>query len=450
MPVTQLSDVTRTLETLLSANMERRMGGALTVNVSSVSPLDVVATTNLVNIFLYHMHPEGKPEVGENSTIDPHRPAFFSKPLSLYYHLTTHQSVGDFAHHTEQDLLGHALATLLDHTELDEDLAIGPVTVFEDDLAGENNHFEIEVLVKADTEALNVWPAHEGGSVRPSLYFKVKNVRLQPVEPQALSGPILTIGDATIPNMGPRLYRLSSRITADLPGAGGVVPQPFTRTPAELYLGAGPDDRVLTLTGTSIDRFSAVEITFPVDDAAETIRLDFDENAPLGWGIDDTGGRVQVTTADTVSRPVGGIPTLLPIQPGDAQLRVLKREVMDQDGVPVPFEVPSNRLPLTFHPHINQIVNVAERQFRIDLDGAFDLEAMAPLDTHSAFIRLAIGGRLYTVRDSAAGLAQGEAAIAGTRRIDYVLFDDAEPAPNAFAQLWVRGAICQPFWVGVP
>lgn len=447
MAVTQLSDVTRTLETLLSTNIELRMGGGVTVNTSAVSPLDITSMQNLVNLFLYHLHPEGKPEAAEDPAIDPHQPKFFSKPLSLYYHLTTHQSSSTLPHLSEQDLLGHALATLLDHTELDDDLAFGTVTVFEDALKGAGNRFEIEVIVKADTEALNVWPSYDG-SVRPSLYFKVKNVRLQPQIPQALTGPILTIGDATLPNMGPRLYRLSSKITADLPGAGGTASRAFTRTPAELYLGAGPEDRVLTLTGTSIDRFAAVEITFPVDDGFETIRVDFEANNAHGWAIDDTGGKVRVTTAATIDRPVGGAMTPLPLQPGDAQLRVLKRETMTRDGSPVAIEVPSNRLAFTFHPHIRQIVPVAGRQFRIDLDGTFDLTDMAPPDTHSALLRLAIGGQLYIVRDSTAGLGPGEAAIAGPRRIDCVLADDVDADATAHVQLWIRGAVSQPFWVG--
>lgn len=450
MAVTQLSQVTTTLETLLKANIERRMGGVLTVNASSLSPLEISPTTNLVNIFLYHLHPEGKPDVAEEPAVSPPRPAFFSKPLSLHYHLTTHQSSGNLPHLSEQDLLGHALATLLDHSELDEDLAIGSVPVFDDALVDAGNCFEIEVVVKTDSEALNVWPAYDGGSVRPSLYFKVKNVRLQPEMPQELSGPILTIGDATLPNMGPRLYRLSSTITAMLPGADGAAQRQFTRTPAELYLGAGPDDRTLVLRGTSIDRFVAVELTMPVGDALETIRIDFEANAANGWAIDDDRGAVRVTTGTVIDRPVGGVMQPLKLEPGDAQIRVLKRETMMQGGEPVSFEIPSNRLPFTLHPHVAQAALVDGRRFRLNLDGDFNLEVMAPDDTHASFLRLALGGAIYTVQDTATGLGPGQAAIAGPKRVDYVLFADADPNALAYVQLWIRNAVSQPFWVGVP
>ncbi|MBB3232248.1 Pvc16 family protein [Halomonas stenophila] len=448
MAVTQLSQVTTTLETLLAANIERRMGGALTVNTSSVSPLDVSPTTNLVNIFLYHLHPEGKPDVAEEPAVNPPRPAFFSKPLTLHYHLTTHQSSGNLPHLSEQDLLGHALATLLDHSELDEDLAIGSVPVFEDALVGADNCFEIEVVVKAGSEALNVWPAYDGGSVRPSLYFRVKNVRLQPEMPQELSGPILTIGDATLPNMGPRLYRISSTITATLPGAGGTAQRQFTRTPAELFLGAGPDDRTLVLRGTSIARFVDIELTVPVGDAMETFRVDFEANAANGWAIDDERGEVRVTIGAVVDRPVAGVMQPLSLEPGDAQIRVLTSETMMQDGEPVPFEIPSNRLPFTLNPHVAQATLVSGRRFRLDLDGDFDLETMAPPDTHASFLRLALSGAIYNVRDTAASLEAGEAAIAGPRRVDYVLFDDADENALAYLQLWIRNAVSQPFWVG--
>nr|DAI67539.1 MAG TPA: Protein of unknown function (DUF4255) [Caudoviricetes sp.] len=450
MAVTQLSQVTTTLEALLAANIERRMGGALTVNTSSVSPLDISPTTNLVNIFLYHLHPEGKPDVTENPAVTPPRPAFFSKPLSLHYHLTAYQSSGNLSHLSEQDLLGHALATLLDHSELNEDLSIGPVPIFEDALVGADNRFEIEVVAKTDSEALNVWPAYDGGSVRPSLYFRVRNVRLQPEMPQGLSGPILSIGDATLPNMGPRLYRISSTITALLPGAGGGMARQFTRTPAELFLGAGPDDRTLALRGTSIDRFAKIEITLPVGDTTETIRVDFEANATNGWAIEDTRNEVRVIAGTTIRRKTGGEMQPLALEPGDAQIRVLVRETMTQGSAPVPFDIPSNRLSFTLNPHVAQVATVAGRHFRLDLDGDFDLEEMAPPDTHATFLRLAIGGRIYTVRDTPAGLDAGEAAIAGPRRIDYVLFDDADANALAYVQLWIRNAVSQPFWVGGP
>lgn len=448
MAVSQLSQVTTTLETLLTANIEQRMGGTLTINTSAVSPLDITPTANLVNVFLYHLHPDGKPDVAEDPTLLPRRPRVFSKPLTLHYHLTTHQSTGMLPHLSEQDLLGHALATLLDHTELDEDLTIGPVPILDDALVGAENRFEIEVVVKTGSEAMNVWPAYDGGSLRPSLYFKVKNVRLQPDPPQAMSGPILSIGDATLPNMGPRIYRLASSVTAELPGEAGAALRRFVRAPAEIYLGARPDDRVLALSGTSIDRFVAVELTLPVGDATETIRVDFEANAANGWAIEDGDGEVRLTTAAVIVRQVGAVVQPLPLEPGDAQIRVFQQATMTRDGELMPFELASNRMPFTLHPHVAQVVQVAGRRFQIDLDGDFDLQAMAPPDTHAAFLRLAVGGRVYTVQDSAAALTAGEAAIAGPRRVDYVLFDDVDAGAFAFVQLWVRHATSQPFWTG--
>lgn len=448
MPVSQLSAVTTTLETLLATNIKHRMGNVVAVNTSSVSPLEITPQTNLVNVFLYHLHPEGKPNATEDPLIVPHRPVLYSKPLALYYHLTTHQSTGQFPQLTEQDLLGHALATLLDHSELDETLEIDTVPIFADALVGAGNHFEIEIVVKTDSEALNVWAAYEGGQIRPSLYFKVKNVRLQPEMPQALSGPILTIGDATLPNMGPRIYRLTSTITVPLPGSGGAVTRQFTRAPAELFLGAAPDDRVLVLRGASIDRFAAVELTVPVGDATETFRVDFAANAALGWALEEADGGLRLSTGPSVERPVGGVPTLLALEPGDAALRLIATEEMTRDGDLVPFDLPSNRIGFTLDPHVASVNLVAGRRYRIDLDGDFDLTAIAPPDTHAAFLRLSLGGALYTVRDNIAGLAAGEAAIAGPRRIDYVLHDDADDTAVAYLQLWLRGAVSQPFWVG--
>lgn len=445
MAVTQLSQVTTSLETLLSANIERRMGGAQTVNTSSVSPLDVQPTTNLVNVFLYHLHPEGKPDPQEEPAVLPPQSAVLSKPLALYYHLTAHQSVGQLPRLSEQDLLGHALATLLDHSELDEDLAIGGVPVFPDALVGAGNHFEIEVEVKSGQDAMNVWPAYDGGSLRPSLYFKVKNVRLQPEAPQALTGPILTIGDATLPNMGPRLYRLTSQVTVDLPGGGGIATRTFTRAPAEIFLGAAAPDRDIVIRGTSIDRFAAIELTLPVGDATDTFHLDLAANAANGWAFDDAGGEVRLTTATVVDRPAP-----LALEPGRGAIRLFKPETMTRDGVLIPFEVPSNSLPFTLHPHVAAVTQVAGRRFRIDLDGDYDLAAIAPPDTHSAFLRLAVGGRLYDVGDTTAGLADGQAAIAGPRRVDFVFFADADPAALAYVQLWIRGAVSQPFWSGGP
>ena len=448
MAVTSLSDVTISLETLLKENIEHRLSNIVTVATSAVSPLDVSAGSHLVNVFLFHFHPEGKQHIHENQAINPPLPASFSKPITLYYHLTAHHNSTTGAHLVEQDLLGHALATLLDYTELDDALSVGGMQVLGAALQDDGNAFELEVLSKSDTEALNVWAGHEGAAIRPSLYFKVKNVRLKPEMPLSFAGPILSIGHLVVPNMGPRIASVHSTITATLPMETGPVDHQFKRSPAELYLGAGPDALRLLLKGTSIDPFVGVDLSVPTAAGPETIRVDFSANAVRGWAISAIQSGVAIDWNSAIERPVAGVPTLLQLEPGSAQIRLAKTEHIERGTERVAVEVPSNPVTITLHPHIGSVVPMVPRQFRITLDGGYDLTTMAPAVDHASFIRLAVGGTVYEVIDAVAGLTAGQCAISGTRSLDFVLSATADDTALAFLQLWIRDASSQPFWIG--
>ncbi|SCY10748.1 Protein of unknown function [Nitrosospira sp. Nl5] len=448
MAVTNLSDVTSSLETLLKENIERRLGNMVTVNTSSVSPLDVSPMGHMVNVFLFHFHPEGKQSIHENSAIDPPVPASFSKPVTLYYHLTAHHNASNEPHLIEQDLLGHALATLLDYPQLNDERFIGGTQVFETNLTDEGNEFELEVVVKSDNEALTVWAGYEGGAIRPSLYFKVKNVKLQPEMPTSLASPILTIGKLVVPNMGPKLFSMQSTVTASFPSVDGPIDRQFKKSPAELYLGAAPTDLDFTLKGASIDQFVGVDLSVPVGNTTETLRVDFTDNAPHGWAIRTERTGVVITFASSVERLVSGVPTLLALEPGPAQLGVTKTEYLEREGAQVPVEIPSNRIAFTLNPHIASITPTVPRRFRIDLDGDYDLNAMAPPGAHSAFIRLAVGGTVIEVVDNLGALTDGQCAISGARSLDFILPTATDDTTLAYVQLWVRDSVSQPFWIG--
>ncbi|MEO1638489.1 MAG: Pvc16 family protein [Pseudomonadota bacterium] len=448
MPVVNLSDVTSTLETLLSENIEARYEDAINVFTSSVAPAGVVANNHHINLFLFHFHPDGKQSAHENRAISPPRPASFSKPQILYYHLTAHHNANVDPHLVEQDLLGHAMATLMDHTEIDDTLTVGGVQVLDAALRDDENQFEIEVLSKTDTEALNVWAGHETADIKASLYFKVKNVRLQPMQPQSFAGPILSIGHMVVPNMGPQITSIRSAITANLPTEAGPVSRQFRRQPAEIYLGAIAADRAVTITGSSIDQFVGVDLTVPVGDASETLRVDFAANDGNGWTIAPAQSGIAITYGDVVERPVGGVPTNLPLEPGGAQIRLIKTEFLERDGEQHPVEVPSKPYAFTLHPHIAGIPPSGLRRFTINLNGDFDLQAMAGGSDHARLIRLAVGGIIYEVIDDLGALAAGQAAISGQRAVDFILTADADETALAMVQLWVRDAVSQPFWIG--
>jgi hypothetical protein len=448
MAVANLSDVTNSLETLFQETIEQRLGNSVTVDTSAVSPLDVTPMGHLVNVFLFHFHPEGKQSIHENLAIDPPVPASFSKPVTLYYHLTAHHNASNEPHLVEQDLLGHALATLLDYSQLTEDLFIGGTQVFETDLTDEGNEFELEVIAKSESEALTVWAGYEGGAIRPSLYFKVKNVKLRPEMPASFAGQILTIGKLVVPNIGSKLFSMQSTVTASFPSDDGPIDRQFKKSPAELYLGAAPADLDLILKGASIDQFVGVDLTVPVGDTTETLRVDFSENAPHGWAIRAERTGVVITYASSVERPVSGVPTLLALEPGPAQLSVTKTEYLERDGAQVPVEIPSNKVAFTLNPHIASITPTTPRRFQINLDGDYDLNAMAPPGAHSAFIRLAVGGAVIEVINNLGALTDGQCAISGARSLDFILTTAADDTALAYVQLWIRESVSQPFWIG--
>lgn len=448
MTVSSLSSVTSSLETLFKENIEQRLSNTVTVATSALSPLDVTPSSHLVNIFLFHFHPEGKPSIHENHAIDPPRPASFSKPLTLYYHLTAHHSSTTGAHLVDQDLLGHAMATLLDYSEVDDALTIGGVPILDGGLTEDGNAFELEVLTKTDSEALNVWAGYEGGAIRPSLYFKVKNVRLRPEVPQSFAGPIVSIGQLVVPSMGSRLAFVQSTITASVPTDGGPVARQFKRAPAELFIGAGAPDATVWLKGSAIDQFAAVDLTVPVGNGSETIRVDFAANAAQGWAIRDDNGGVAIDWGSAISRPVSAVPITHQLEPGAGQIRMLKTEYLARDGARVPVEMPSNPIAITFHPFISGIAPMAERRFRINLAGAYDLTTLAPVVEHQDFVRLVIGSTVYEVIDAIGGLVAGQCAISGAQNLDFILAATADETALAYVQLWVRDAVSQPFWIG--
>lgn len=448
MPVANLSDVTSTLETLFKENIEARYDDAITVLTSSVAPADVTAANHLINLFLFHFHPDGKQSTYENKAASPPKPASFSKPQVLYYHLTAYHNATVDPHLAEQDLLGHAMATLMDHTEVHDDLTVGGVQVLDGALRDDDNLFEIEVLSKTDTEALNVWAGHETTDIKASLYFKVKNVRLQPMLQQSFAGPILSIGHMVVPNMGPQIASIRSGVTATLPTEDGPLSRQFRRQPAELYLGTIAADRVVTITGSSIDQFVGVDLTVPVGAGSETIRVDFAANDGNGWTITPARSGITLTYGDIVERLVSGVPTNLSLEPGGAQIRLVKTELLEREGERHPLEVPSKPYAITLHPHIAGIAPAGVRRFTINLNGAYDVQAMAGGSDHARLIRLAVSGIVYEVIDDEGTLAAGQAAISGQHAIDFILTTDADEAALAMVQLWVRDAVSQPFWIG--
>jgi len=294
----------------------------------------------------------------------------------------------------------------------------------------------------------SVWAGHETTDIKASLYFKVKNVRLQPMLPQSFAGPILSIGHMVVPNMGPQIASIRSGVTATLPTEDGPLSRQFRRQPAELYLGTIAADRAVTIIGSSIDQFVGVDLTVPVGAGSETIRVDFAANDGNGWTIAPTQSGITLTYGDIVERPVGGVPTNLSLEPGGAQIRLVKTELLERDGEQHPLEVPSKPYAITMHPHISGIAPAGVRRFTINLNGAYDVQAMAGGSDHARLIRLAVGGIVYEVIDDEGALAAGQAAISGQRAVDFILTTDADEAALAMVQLWVRDAVSQPFWIG--
>jgi hypothetical protein len=446
MPVVMLSDVTEAVEDLLEHSIEARTAGTIDVQTSAVSPVGLTSAPFLVNVFMFHIHPDGKPVTGENPTLTPQRPQYYTKPVSLYFHLTTHHNTGTATHYVEQDLLGHALATLLDHSQMDDGLFINGQQIFPNALQNRENEFEIEVLTKTDVEALNVWAGYEGATARPSLFFKVKNVRLAPDIPVGVSAPILTIGQLTLPNMGPRIFTTTTHVTAGIETSAGTVARRFAFTPAQLYLGASVNDRAIQLRGSSLDHLMGIELTLPR--AAGDLVMDIDFDANPNWSLDSTGSIVSLNTDPNIEAMINAVMQTHALEPGTGQLRAKKTEMLQRDGNLIPVELPSNPVTITFNPFVDQIVEIAPRHYRIDLAGNYDLTAIAPASDHADFMRLAVGQELYLVQDSIAGLGTAEAAISAPNSIEFRLSDTADDAQPLGVQLWINDCQSQPHWIG--
>ena len=446
MSVSMLSDVTEAIEALLEHSIEARTAGTIDVQTSAVSPVGLTAAPFLVNVFMFHIHPDGKPVTAENPTLTPQRPQYYTKPVSLYFHLTAHHNTGTSTHYVEQDLLGHALASLLDHSQMDDDLFINGQQIFSNALQGQNNEFEVEVLTKTDVDALNVWAGYEGATARPSIYFKVKNVRLAPDLPTGVSAPILTIGQLTLPNMGPRIYTTTSHVTASLETSAGPIARRFTFTPAQLYLGAATDDRAIELRGASLDHLMGVQLTLPQAGNDLLVDIDFDTNA--NWSLSSEGSVVSFNTDINIEAMIGAVMQTHALEPGTGQLRTIKTEMLERDGNLIPVKLPSNPVTITFNPFIEQITETVPRRYRIELAGDYDLNAIAPAIDHADFMRLAVGQELYLIQDDLVGLGVGEAAISGTNSIEFLLSDTADDSQPLGVQLWLNDCQSQPIWIG--
>lgn len=448
MPVASVSDVTRCVERLFKHSIERRYSGAITVNTSAVSPVAIAGTTNLINAFLFHIIPEGKPVAAEDPTISPQAPVYFSKPVSMFYHLTAHHNAAGVTLYTEQDLLGHALATLVDYGQIDDDLIVNGTPVFDASLADANNSFSVEVLNKTDTDAMNAWAIYDSGQLRPSVFFKIGNVRLAPEAPLGVSAPILSIGQLTLPHMGPRIFSVKNTLTATLPTDAGPVVQQFVLDPAQLHIGGPVADNSLALQGSALDQTVTVEVTLPTTTGLLVVDVDMAANSGFGWAIRNEAGKIFIDTGTQLDHDTGGLPQTHDLEPGTGTLRVKKPEMLERGDTLVPVALPSNAVSLAFHPHINDVPVVAGDRFQIVLDGDYDLTAMAPAMDHHALVRVAIGLQSYDVRDTTVGLLPGQAAISGARTVDFILPAGTDLTQPLLVQLWIRDLASQPFWIG--
>jgi len=453
MPLLDLSNVTRTLKSVLEQNLARPSLGGLTVTVTPLPPEKVASAQNTLSLHLYHVAEESYYTNRPGPGADPPNVAKNPLALCLYYILTAHHEStdADFDPFTQQNLMGLAIKTFHDFPVItDRTVVNGSSTpVLHPDLVGRDNNLQIIMRPITPEDATAFWTTEDQRTARLSAYYEVRVVMLEPEKPRTMPGIVYALGTFLVNIGSPSIGSSRSQVRFALPPSTGVSdPQTVESTPARVSTDATLPHNRLELLGTNlaIGRSRALvwrnALWAKLGSPAVTLVPGLNPSWSFLFGSD----RVVVDIAPELQLDVT---TTLPVFPGlySASLHVVKdeevvlghlKQILDSSNEVGFFVIP--RLVGHGPPGLDSrvVVTVAP---------TFDLTEPA-LD-----VQLIVEGRLYH-RDFLAAPPSpsdndGRFEVAAHAITLQPLFSVASPGEHPI-RLVVNGAESQPFWIVIP
>ena len=467
MPTSNLFLVTDTLTRLLRFNVQAlllRQNVAGAVTVTAMPPERAGATTDTLNLHLYHVmediHYKNLPAPGTGGPPVSRQPM----ALSLFYILTAHHEINEtYDAANQQNLFSLAIKTMHDHSRISDDLAISSdgglaQTVMNEGLRGRDNHFEIAPRPLTPEEAMSFWSAEQTATTRLSAYYEARTIFWEPEEPNAAAGRVYDLGLFVAPISAPVLNGVSPLTHFTPPAASGMPAQTIETAPARAVInpGAMPEVNRVHLQGSALTgdgQPGAAQIVLrtaawqtlspPVRDVA------IDETLNPGWAIGLQANAARFDLQASLQAVINGAPTALEVTPGiyAASIRTTRRQVT-ASGLQRETTSESNQIAFSVGAHIAQITGPnAQGRLVVEVTNTFDMEAPG------LAVQLHVGGDIYD--ETTSGFADVAAEDRGLferqpGQIEFhPLFDPLTPGTYP-VRLMINGAESQPFWIEIP
>ncbi len=467
MSLIDLSNVTRTLITLLETNINTQIDSSASVTVTVEPPDRVNGATNTLGLHLYHVteDPYYKNLPGPGSDI----PNIATAPmgLCLYYILTAHHATSEpqFDSLTQQRLMGYALKTLHDFSVITDDTQIDSTPILHGNLIGQDNDLQIIMRPVAPEDALSFWHSEDSQTARLSAYYEVRIVLLEPEPPTRMPGIVLHVGTFIHAIGTPHIDCSQNTIRFTLPALNGGSLQVVEATPARVTLDTtplqpDPPNNQFLLLGANLAAGSSRSLVLrneiwerlpaPAGPVDESI-LDLAHNEPLGWRAEFRTDRVVVEIAPTLrhERPDGTLVDL-PVLPGfyTAFVRAVMVEKIIANE-PKQIVATSNRTVIAIAARIEgHDAPDASGDIQINLGPEFDpLDANLPDDA----IQVTIAGTVYTRVNTDPPPNPGEFVV-GNAPGNFIRIRPHFPVVVTEAvahpfRLLVNGVDSAPFWI---
>lgn len=424
MALLDLSYVTRTLVRLVDAAIRNSPARPATHLVTSLPP-DKLTEENSVGIYLYHLVEEAalknQPWRGR-----PDSPIRFSPlGLNLHYVVTTRSIATEandpFGPYREQLLLGLAMKALHDYPIIDDFTEIAGEKILESDLVGEENKLRLAFRHVPASEAVSYWTAGSN-PLRLSVYYEVSVVLMEPEEPAAAGGRVLTWGVEAFVGGLPHLSASRSTVRFRIPDEA--TDRAIEIQPAQAAIG---DE--ITLVGSALSGGTIeVVVRGPGWSSARAV-------GPT-WGTSAAGGAVFTTVQELVD-DVAALPGAY-----TAAVQVT-RTTAAADGTSQTSTVTSNETPFQIVPAVTEVTAP-------DASGVFTITGGLFDDpTATVVTRASIAG-LQLTTGTAGALAPGRYAVVSPTTIELRLPAGAPSGQSLPVRVIVNGSESPPRWVVVP
>ena len=466
MTVADLSAATEALQYLLELNVPRLAGGPVTV--STLRP-ERVGSANALNLYCYHVTEDPHTKLRRRQSTGQ---AIASSPLSLVLHyiVTAHvDTTGDFDALAEQRMLSHAMKTFHDYPVIEDGILIGTEPVMDPDFRGQNNRFEITMVQMNPLESLEFWANEDQFTAKPSAYYEVRPVEIEPEPPARVPGVVLTLGNFVFPLGTPQIAATEGELTFALPAelGGGMAP-PVTVSPAKVgpvNPAPPPAWNILRLKGAALDKGQSqtLLISHPLWTRLfpdlPRIPVDMTQNASFNWSQTLADGEVTITVGEQldVPRPDGTF-TTVDVYPGAYTVSWAARLFFDQPDGPRFIEERSNTAQFTVNPRIVGIArDGGTGAVTLDFGGIWRLNRGRPPIVDAAAepeldILLAVDGTGYPLwepDDPMDPQPPGTFTIT-VNQLVYLPLDAANQPGLHTIRVVVEGADTQPFWIEIP